>query len=435
VSFTAGNGLEGVALHGAEGVEEMTNLEGAMKVHEFDNLQTVIIGLTCLQIANFLSKRIPGLAKANIPAPVIGGVLGALGVTLARTFWDVEVHFATKLTDFMLLVFFTSVGLTAKLSALKAGGKPLVLVCAATVILIVAQNITGIAVAMGFGANPLYGLLVGSISCVGGPGTAAAWAKEAQAMGMEHATEVAVAGATLAVVVGALVSGPLTGLLVRRKNLKAEGASVLAPWIDQSSAPGAAKEKGPAPIPVDRAMGTFLLILIAVMIGQLINGWAKSSGMVLPGFLTAMIGGVLITNGADLLGRKLDFEPIERDGELALKTFLVMFLMSLKLWTLGSAVVPLVVNVVLQVGVSAAVAYYLLFKWLGRDYDAAVTFGGFLGFGLSSMAVGMSSMDKVASRYGPSPKAFLLITLSGSFFVDLANAFIVQLMMKLPFLH
>ncbi len=411
----------------------MPIVEEAMKVHEFDNLQTVIIGLTCLQIANFLSKRIPGLAKANIPAPVIGGVLGALGVTLARSFWNVEVHFATKLTDFMLLVFFTSVGLTAKLSALKAGGKPLVYVCAATVILIVAQNITGIAVAMGFGANPLYGLLVGSISCVGGPGTAAAWAKEAQGMGMEHATEVAVAGATLAVVVGALVAGPLTGWLVRKKQLKADGASVFAPWLDKASAE-AVKEKGPAPIPVDRAMGTFLLILISVMIGQLLNTWAKP-WMVLPGFLTAMMGGVLITNVADLMGRKLDFEPIERDGELALKTFLVMFLMSLKLWTLGSAVVPLVVNVVLQVAVSAAVAYYLLFKWLGRDYDAAVTFGGFLGFGLSSMAVGMSSMDKVASRYGPSPKAFLLITLSGSFFVDLANAFIVQAMMKLPFLH
>jgi len=414
----------------------MTTIEGAMKVVEFDNLQTVILGLTALQIANFLAKRIPVLGKSNIPSPVIGGVLGALGVTFARSFMDIEVHFATKLTDFMLLIFFTSVGLSAKLSALKAGGKPLVIVCAATVLLIVAQNITGVLVAMGFGANPYYGVLVGSISCVGGPGTAAAWAKEAQETGgLQYASEVAVAGATLAVVVGALVSGPLTGWLVRREKLKADGASVLAPWIDKSVQPGAEKEKDAAPIPVDRAMGTFLLILVAVMIGQLLNSWAKTAGMVLPGFLTAMMGGVLITNGADLLGRKLDYEPIERDGELALKTFLVMFLMSLKLWTLGSAVVPLAVNVVLQVVVSSAVAYFLLFRWLGRDYDAAVTVGGFLGFGLSSMAVGMSSMDKVASRYGPSPKAFLLITLAGSFFVDLANAFIVQLMLKLPLFH
>jgi ESS family glutamate:Na+ symporter len=120
---------------------------------------------------------------------------------------------------------------------------------------------------------------------------------------------------------------------------------------------------------------------------------------------------------------------------MTVKTFLVMSLISLKLWTLGAGVVPLAVNVALQVVVSVAVAIFVVFRWLGRDYDAAVTVGGFLGFGLSSMAVGMSSMDKVASRYGPSPKAFLLITLAGSFFVDLANAFIVQTMLKLPFFH
>ncbi|MCC6670995.1 MAG: hypothetical protein IT458_08040 [Planctomycetes bacterium] len=48
------------------------------------------------------------------------------------------------------------------------------------------------------------------------------------------------------------------------------------------------------------------------------------------------------------------------------------------------------------------------------------------------MTVGMASMDKVASRYGPSPKAFLLITLAGSFFVDLANAFLVKGFLLLP---
>src|SRR5262245_3600736 len=138
-------------------------VEDPMKIVEFDNLLTVVLGLTALQVAGFLVRRVPGLGKSNIPTPVIGGVLGALCVAAARKLFDVEVHFASRLTDFMLLVFFTSVGLSAKLSALKAGGKPLVIVCLATVLLIVAQNATGILVAMGFGANPYYGVLVGSI--------------------------------------------------------------------------------------------------------------------------------------------------------------------------------------------------------------------------------------------------------------------------------
>ena len=116
----------------------------------------------------------------------------------------------------------------------------------------------------------------------------------------------------------------------------------------------------------------------------------------LPGFLTAMLAGVAITNAGDACGAKLDLVPIERAGELALQAFLAMYLMGLKLWTLGSAIGLLLVDVVLQVIVASMIGILLLFRWLGRDYDAAVTVGGFLGFGLSSMPVAMATMDSVA---------------------------------------
>jgi ESS family glutamate:Na+ symporter len=148
-----------------------------------------------------------------------------------------------------------------------------------------------------------------------------------------------------------------------------------------------------------------------------------------------MLAGAAITNLADVTGRKFDFAPIERSGEIALQAFLVMYLMSLKLWTLQAAIGPLMANVVVQVLVTIMIGVLLLFRWLGRDYDAAVTVGGFLGFGLSSMPVAMATMDSVALRYGPSPKAFLLIALAGSFFVDLANAFIVKAFLALPWFH
>ena len=117
-------------------------------------------------------------------------------------------------------MFFTTVGLSARFSALKAGGRPLAILCVATVILLLAQNTVGILVALSVGAHPFYGLLIGSISFVGGPGTAAAWAKEAQAMGLARAPETAVPAATFAVIVGALVSGPITGWLIERRKLR-----------------------------------------------------------------------------------------------------------------------------------------------------------------------------------------------------------------------
>ena len=179
-------------------------------------------------------------------------------------------------------------------------------------------------------------------------------------------------------------------------------------------------------------MLSMLLIVGAVLTGAAINTWARGAGLVLPGFLTAMLVGVAITNVGDKIGARLDSSAIERGGEIALQAFLVMFLMSLKLWLLGAAIGPLMLNVVIQVLVTALIGVLLLFHWLGRDYDAAVTVGGFLGFGLSSMPVAMATMDGVTSRQGPSPKALLLIALAGSFFVDLANAFIVKAFLALP---
>jgi ESS family glutamate:Na+ symporter len=100
--------------------------------------------------------------------------------------------------------------------------------------------------------------------------------------------------------------------------------------------------------------------------------------------------------------------------------------MSLKLSAIGVIIIPIAIVVILQVLLAAAIAYYVLFRALGKDYDAAVACGGFIGFSISSMPVAMATMEQISKRFGPAPKAILLITLAGSFFVDLANTFIVK---------
>jgi ESS family glutamate:Na+ symporter len=403
------------------------------------DLETFAVGLFALVVATAIAHRIPLLRRINVPIPVVGGILVAILTALLHQFGGISIQFAKGLTDFFLPVFFTTVGLSAKFSALKAGGRPLVILCVVTVILLVAQNLVGLLVAAIAGAHPFYGVLIGSVSFVGGPGTAAAWAKEAQTMGLTHAPEIAVGAATLAVVVGAIVSGPITGWIIKRKNLHGPSGETPASWVapgHAASGHAAQEHAALAPAsPIATIMLVLLLIVIAVLAGDAVNQWARGAGLVLPGFLTAMLAGVVITNVADLIGARIDFAPIERGGEIALQAFLVMYLMSLKLWTLGAAIGPLVANVTIQVVVTVAIGVFVLFRWLGRDYDAAVTVGGFLGFGLSSMPVAMATMDSVAMRHGPSPKAFLLIALAGSFFVDLANAFIVKAFIALPWFH
>ncbi len=396
-----------------------------MTVIELSNLETLVAGLATFAVGRSVSKAVPLFGRMDLPVPVVGGLLVAIGLAIFRSAADIEVNFAQRVTDILLLVFFTTIGLTARFSSLKAGGKPLLMLCLVTVVLIVLQNVVGILVALVNGSHPYYGLLVGSVSFVGGPGTAAAWAREASALGLRAAMEVALGAATLAIIAGALISGPFTGLLVKRKKL------LPATPAEPKTAP----EKPRSPIVAassEDMMTAILLVMGSVLIGAHLNDWARSVGFVLPGFLTAMLGGVLIVNASDLFRRPVNLAPVERGGGVALHIFLSAFLMGLKIWTLGAVIVPLLVNVMLQVGLSMAIAWYVLFPLLGRSYDAAVASGGFLGFGLSSMPVAMASMEKVTDRFGPAPQAFLIITLAGSFFVDLANAMVVKFFLALP---
>jgi ESS family glutamate:Na+ symporter len=390
-------------------------------------IATLLIGLIALVVGIRIYRRSVAIQRLNIPAPVIGGLIVAAGTLCLYVGFGIEVKFARELRDVLLLFFFATIGLASRLAALKRGGLPLAYLCAAVVVLLVVQNAAGLLVVGAFGEHPFYGLLMGSASFVGGPGTAMAWAQEAyDHFGLVQAPEIGIAAATIAVVTGALVSGPVAGYLVVKHKLGGTARPGQVPWMADNG------EAAPRAATVDQMVAALLAIGLSVVLGQIVNDWARAHDFVLPGFLTAMLAGVVLGNTLDAFRRPFDIVAIEHAGEVALQVFLVLSLMSLRLWTVSSTIWPLVVNAVVQITLSCLVAVYLLFRWLGRDYDAAVTAGGFLGFGLSSMPVAMATMDQLASRYGPSPKAFLLITLCGSIFVDLANALIIKAFLALP---
>ena len=394
---------------------------------ELGELATVLVGLIALFVGRFVRQSVPLLRRLDMPNAVVGAMIVAVLILVLQLTAHIDIAFGQRTRDALLLVFFTSIGLSAKLSTLKSGGKPLIILCAVTVLALVLQNLSGALLAAAWGAHPAYGVLAGSLSFVGGPGTAMAWARELNSQGLAHAHVVAIGAATLATIAGALVSGPITGWIIQRHKLHASSGPT-----DLTFAPPVTAEPAPQGTRTDTLLSTIFLILLAVSIGEKLNEFAAYGGLLLPGILSAMIAGVIITNLADAVGYKLDFAPIEQGGALALQLFLVMALMSTPLISVAAILVPLLLNVVIQVIVTVSIAYFILFRLLGRDYDAAVASGGFLGFGLASMPVAMATMDEVGRRYGPSPKAFLLITMAGSFFVDLANAFVAKSFLALP---
>ncbi len=390
-----------------------------MTVYSVPEFITLIIALLTLITGDFLCDRVSFLKKASIPSAVVGGILISILVSLSESFFNIRIDFATRLRDILILLFFVSLGITAKFSSLRTGGKPLLYICIVTVILLVLQNLAGIGVALARGAHPFYGLLAGSVSFVGGPGTAMAWAKEASKLGLNGAELVAISAATFAVSVGAIISGPIVTWIIKRHKLHSEKSSnEIKPVTGDAEIKPAAS--------TSLLIRTLLIMSVAIWLGNQLNAFAIEMKMILPGFLCSLLAGMLITNVADLKKLPMPTDITDRIGDLALQIFLVISLMSLKLSALGTIILPIAVIVILQVLLAASVAYYLLFRLLGKDYDAAVACGGFIGYSVSSMPVAMATMEQITKRYGPSPKAILLITLVGSFFVDLANTFIVK---------
>jgi ESS family glutamate:Na+ symporter len=400
--------------------------------YELGELSTLLIGIVALFAGKAIREAVPALRKIDMPNAVVGAMIVALLVLAGQLLLGADVAFGSRLRDALLLVFFTAIGLSAKLSALVSGGRPLLILCIVTVVALLAQNLAGAAFATAWGAHPAFGVLAGSLSFVGGPGTAMAWARELEQQGLAGAQVVGVGAATLAVVVGALVTGPVTGWIVRRHRLSSEMPAGSEISFVEPAAEAAAAEAEPRQSHLESLLASLFVIALSVYLGEKLNDLARDAGLLLPGFLSAMIAGVVITNLADVFRYRLAFEPIETGGAVALQLFLVTALMATPLISVAQIIVPLAINVVIQVGVTVGIAYFVLFRLLGRDYEAAVTSGGFLGFGLSSMPVAMATMDEIAKRYGPAPKAFLLITLAGSFFVDLANAFVAKGFLALP---
>ena len=289
---------------------------------ELSNLETLVAGLATFAVGRSISKVVPLFGRMDLPVPVVGGLMVAIAPAILRSVTGIEVTFAQRVTDILLLVFFTTIGLTARLSLLKSGGKPLLLLCLITLLLIFCQNIIGILVAVINGSHPYYGLLAGSVSFVGGPGTAGAWAREASTLGLGAAMEVGLGAATLAIIAGALVAAPFSGWLVKRNRLIANAPA--GPMT-------ATKEPRPAVEAAsnDQLMTAILLVMASVLIGVHLNDWARSAGFVLPGFLTSMLGGVIIVNAIDLFRAPMNITPVERGGGVALQIFLSAFLMGL----------------------------------------------------------------------------------------------------------
>src|SRR5690606_33797204 len=285
----------------------------------------------------------------------------------------------------------------------------------------IVQNLLGMAVAVGFDLHPLFGVLVGSTTLTGGPATGLAFAPLFEAAGVEGAESIAVAAAMAGIVLGGLIGGPVITVLIRRFRLvSSRPEDHVAPDDDAVIVPPlseAQREYG--------ALKSIVVILVAMWLGSWVSGLISATGVTLPAYVGAMLVGALIRNIDDFTGWiGLSVPTIELIGNVCLALFLAVALMNLRLWELAGLAMPLLVNLGVQVAIVAAVCV-VVYRLMGRDYDAAVMGGGFIGFMLGTTANAMAVMRTLVERYGAAPRAFLVAPLVGAFFIDFSNALII----------
>ncbi len=387
---------------------------------------TLIVSVIVLYAGRFLTSRIRFLREFNIPEAVSGGLLCSLVVAIVFLTTKQQIDFDLAMRDALLLLFFSTIGMSAKFRTLISGGKALVILVICSVGFLILQNIAGVTVALLFGAHAAYGLLGGSIAFAGGHGSAISYGQLAADQGLPNALELGLACATFGLIAGGLVGGPIARRLTTKYNLSGEVEK-------QAFVPGPEETSQAGPVTLNGMLDSVFVLAICIGAGAAVNEWiGQRSELPLPGFLTAMFVGIVITNGLDFVGIELHKPSISLCSDVSLQLFLAMSLMSLQLWSLGGAFGPLVIVLLAQIGVMAAFALFVVFPAMGRDYDAAVIAAGFAGLGLGATPVGIANMHAVTEKYGASQKAFLIVPLVGAFFLDIANAAIIQAFLVTP---
>lgn len=404
----------------------------AAVVFQFDMIQTLALAAVVLFVGYGVRRSVGVLDKYNIPAPVVGGFLFAAVSLVLRLTGVVAFEFDAALQTPLMIAFFTTIGLGASLALLKVGGPQVLLFFLLATVLVILQNVVGISLASVLGVEPLLGLIAGSITMTGGHGTGAAFGKLMEDQyGFSAAVTLAMAAATFGLVSGGLIGGPIaTALINKRFPERKAGAAPAAGAKAHPVVPDALDEEfdkvaaGEAPTSYT-LLKVLTMILVAMWLGGMLSTWLGLY-VTLPAYIGAMLVAAIFRNVADISGLvKIEGRTVDDLGTIALSLFLAMALMSLRLWELLDLALPMLVILAAQVAMMAAFAYFITFHVMGRDYDAAVMAGGHCGFGMGATPNAVANMESLVERYGPAPRAFLVVPMVGAFFIDFTNAIII----------
>ena len=391
---------------------------------QIDMYQTLALSVVVLMLGQFLKQKINFLEKFCIPSPVVGGLIFSVLTCILYSTGVVEFTFDDTLREVCMVFFFTSVGFQANLKVLKSGGKALAIFLGLVIALIFMQNLLAVGVSHLIGLDSLVGLCTGSIPMVGGHGTAGAFGPVLEDFNVQGATTIFTAAATFGLVAGSLIGGPIGKRLIEKKHL-------LDTIVTEDDSLLIEEEKKHERHSNMYAAAVFQLIL-AVGLGTIISELLTKTGLTFPIYIGAMIVAAIVRNVGEYSGKfDIYMGEINNLGGICLSLFLGIAMITLKLWQLAELALPLMILLGAQLLLIFLYTYFVVFRVMGKDYDAAVLAAGTCGFGMGATPNAMANMQVLCDRYAPSVKAYLLVPLIGSLFADFINSLVITLFINI----
>ncbi|MCP1419413.1 ESS family glutamate:Na+ symporter [Pseudomonas laurylsulfativorans] len=397
------------------------------QLFQVHGLVSFTLAILLLFLGKTLVQHNAFLRQYCIPESVVGGFVCAAVTSLLYFGLNIQVEFDLQVRDTLLLYFFAGIGLKSDMRQLLKGGRPLLILLLLAAVFILLQNSLGMGVAQVFGLDPKAGLMVGSISLTGGVGTTLAWAPLfVDKLGISNAHELGIASNTVGLIAACVIGGPIANRLIRRYQL--------TPSRDAELEVGILEQQPGKALDYYDVLWAWMWLNLTLMLGYGLNLLLVDAGVTLPKFVSCLFAGIVIHHlvlafvGDQRLkswsGASLGLSLI---SDICLGMFLTMALMGLQLWQLSGALMFILCALTLQILLTVLYTYFVVFRCMGRDYEASVIASGFGGIALGSTATAIVNMSTVTQKYGAAHQAFLIVPLVCGFFIDLVNALIISL--------
>jgi len=382
---------------------------------KFDLSQTMGLAVLVFVLGMWIRNHIPILKKYFIPSPVIGGLIFSILIFIGVQTGTFKVTLTNTLQDFFMNVFFCATGFTCSITIIKKSGKQGAILAVGAVAFCAVQNVVGVFFADMFGINKLLGIAMGSISMSGGVGSGAAFGPILEKLGADGGTTVGVAAATFGLLMGSLVGGPVAQKLIARYNLKSSG-----------------KTEGEDALKIQDTLSdkhffmSVLLVLGATAFGSYIYLALKAlTGLTIPYYVGCLFAGMLFRNVMDSQKWHLNMKEVDLISSVSLNLFLSLALMSLNIAKLVSLAGPMIAILLIQTVVMMIWAYFVTFRSMGSDYDAAVMAAGHCGVGLGQTPNAIANMAAIIEANGPAPNAWFVLPVITVVFINICNPIII----------